>query len=136
MNQSEQYLARQAVEPSSRDSQNNNDLMTLFVSRESDLRPLSSWKEIAAYVGKGVRTVQRWAREQDFPIHRPMAERRIVLAMPYEIDAWVLGNQSAASNGDGKIKEELAQAREENEELRKQLSELRAVLDKLGGEAA
>ena len=31
---------------------------------------LDSWKEIAAYLGRGVRTVQRWEREEGLPVHR------------------------------------------------------------------
>lgn len=51
---------------------------------------LSSWKEIAAYLGKGVRTVQRWERELDLPVRRPKPnEKQIVLAFPDELDAWV-----------------------------------------------
>src|SRR4051794_25577270 len=52
-------------------------------------RPLSSWKEIAVYLGKGVRTVQRWERDSQFPIHRPTPDRHRVVAYPHEIDAWI-----------------------------------------------
>ncbi len=51
---------------------------------------LGSWKEIAAYLGKGVRTVQRWESELGLPVRRPIAHnKRIVIAMPAELDAWV-----------------------------------------------
>jgi hypothetical protein len=30
---------------------------------------LNGWKEIAAYVGKGVRTVQRWEKAHGLPVH-------------------------------------------------------------------
>ncbi len=51
---------------------------------------LSSWKEIAAYLNKGVRTVQRWEEELSLPIHRPVAHNgRIVIAVPAELDSWV-----------------------------------------------
>jgi hypothetical protein len=33
----------------------------------------TSWKEIAKYLGKGVRTAQRWEHEAGLPIRRPMA---------------------------------------------------------------
>jgi len=49
---------------------------------------LTSWKEIAAYMGKGVRTVQRWEAEMELPVRRPGADRHIVLAFPQELDAW------------------------------------------------
>ncbi len=51
---------------------------------------LSSWKEIATYLGKGVRTVQRWERELKLPVRRPVAHNeRIVIAVPDELDTWV-----------------------------------------------
>jgi hypothetical protein len=36
---------------------------------------LSGWKDIANYLGKGVRTVQRYGREMGLPIHRPAGMR-------------------------------------------------------------
>jgi len=51
---------------------------------------LSSWKEIASYVGRSVRTVQRWEREIGLPVHRPTAKNEgVVVALPAELDAWV-----------------------------------------------
>ncbi len=50
---------------------------------------LGSWKEIASYLGKGVRTVQRWERCSGLPVHRPSGSRKgVVLAFPPEIDQW------------------------------------------------
>ena len=51
---------------------------------------LNSWKEIAAYLGRGVRTVQRWERDLGLPVHRPKGkDRSAVLAFPAEIDSWL-----------------------------------------------
>jgi CheY-like chemotaxis protein len=51
---------------------------------------LSSWKEIAVHLGKGVRTVQRWERELGLPVHRPGHDTKgIVVASRAELDAWV-----------------------------------------------
>jgi hypothetical protein len=36
----------------------------------SDSDRLNGWNEIATFLGKGVRTVQRWEREYGLPIHR------------------------------------------------------------------
>jgi len=50
---------------------------------------LDSWKEIAAYVSRGVRTVRRWEREEGLPVHRHV--HRVlgsVYAFKSEIDAW------------------------------------------------
>jgi hypothetical protein len=50
---------------------------------------LTSWKEIAQYLGKGVRTVQRWEQLLALPIRRPVGKTKgIVLAETEEIDAW------------------------------------------------
>ncbi len=49
----------------------------------------TSWKEIAAYRGKGVRTVQRWEHELQLPVRRADRSRHIVLAVPEELDAWI-----------------------------------------------
>jgi len=50
---------------------------------------LDSWKEIAVYLGRGVRTVQRWEREEGLPVHRLAHEKRgTVYAHREEIDAW------------------------------------------------
>jgi|SRR4051794_7423232 hypothetical protein len=49
---------------------------------------LTSWKEIASYLGKGVRTVQRWEVQLALPVHRPGPDRHIVIAFPSELDAW------------------------------------------------
>jgi Tol biopolymer transport system component len=50
---------------------------------------LDSWKEIASYLGRGVRTVQRWEREEGLPVHRLAHEKRgSVYADKHEVDAW------------------------------------------------
>jgi len=51
---------------------------------------LESWKEIAAYLGREVRTAQRWALTRGLPVHRlPGGQRPRVFALPPEIDAWL-----------------------------------------------
>lgn len=51
---------------------------------------LSGWKEIANYLGKGVRTVQRYERDLGLPVRRPAAkDRGSVVATKDEIEAWV-----------------------------------------------
>lgn len=72
---------------------------------------LSSWKEIAAYLGKGVRTVQRWERELGLPVRRPRPnERQIVLAFPDELDAWLKRSPQATSSN-GKRRQEFERLR-------------------------
>lgn len=51
---------------------------------------LSSWKEIAAYLGKSVRTVQRMEVELGLPVRRPAGHpRSAVMAIPAELDNWL-----------------------------------------------
>ena len=50
---------------------------------------LDSWKEIAAYLKRGVRTVQQWEREAGLPVRRLATKKRgTVYAYKAEIDAW------------------------------------------------
>ena len=52
--------------------------------------PLTSWKQIAGYLGKGVRTAQRWERDMSLPVRRPEGRAKgIVYALPDEIDVWL-----------------------------------------------
>ena len=54
------------------------------------LEILSGWKDIASYLRKGVRTVQRYEVELGLPIRRPAGKSTgSVVATTVEIDAWV-----------------------------------------------
>ena len=60
-------------------------------------RMLTSWKDIADYLGKSIRTVQRWERELGLPVRRPAAKQNgVVIALPEELDAWVHAMPTAA----------------------------------------
>ena len=51
---------------------------------------LSGWKDIARYLGKGVRTVQRYERDLGLPVSRPAGKAHgSVLATRQELDAWI-----------------------------------------------
>jgi TolB-like protein/Tfp pilus assembly protein PilF len=50
---------------------------------------LDSWKEIAAYLGRDVTTVQRWEKCEGMPVHRHVHDKRSsVYALTSELDAW------------------------------------------------
>ena len=50
---------------------------------------LESWKEIARYLKRSVRTARRWEHEEDLPVHRHVHHTRAsVFAVRAEIDAW------------------------------------------------
>lgn len=51
---------------------------------------LDSWKEIAGYLRRGVRTAQRWERVAGLPVRRVASERGAVYAFRSELDAWWL----------------------------------------------
>lgn len=63
--------------------------MSLSSSRDSDNRALDSWKEIAAYLGRDISTVQRWEHSRGLPVHRIQGGKRgAVYALKSELDAW------------------------------------------------
>ena len=41
-----------------------------------DGTPLESWKEIAAYLKRDVRTVKRWVKNEALPVHRHLHRAR------------------------------------------------------------
>ncbi len=58
---------------------------------------LDSWKEIAAYLRRGVRTVRRWEHDEGLPVHRHV--HRVlgsVYAFKSEIDRWRDGSRRGA----------------------------------------
>lgn len=59
---------------------------------------LTSWKEIAIYLGRTTRTVQRWERSLNLPVYRTGTPcSGIVYAFREDIDRWlVAGDQSHA----------------------------------------
>jgi hypothetical protein len=65
----------------------NIDVCGSPYSREEML--LNGWKEIANYVGRGVRTVQRW-EIYGLPARRPGGHMRgAVIAVASELDEWL-----------------------------------------------
>jgi TolB-like protein len=51
---------------------------------------LASWKEIAAYLNRGLRTVQRWEKLENLPVHRHIHEKSgSIYGYKMELDAWL-----------------------------------------------
>lgn len=76
------------------------ELVPANIPLESQI--LNSWKEIAQYLGRGLRTVQRWESELRLPIHRPRGKyRSAVIAFKEELDAWLRCTPALLRNGDG-----------------------------------
>lgn len=63
------------------------------------LQKLQSWKDIAEYLGRDVRTVIRWEKDRGLPVRRvPGPGGRVtVCADPAEIDGWLVGHPNAGS---------------------------------------
>src|SRR3954453_12064509 len=66
-------------------------------TRSKDEAPvLTCWKDIARYMGKGVRTVQRWEQGLGLPVRRPLGvtHKSAVLASREDLDAWMIARWS------------------------------------------
>jgi hypothetical protein len=83
----------------------------------SSRRVLNSWKEIAIYVNRGVRTLQRWERELGFPVRRPRGKSRsAVIAFTDEIDNW-LRAASCGTSRRGRSQEAINELHRRHNEL-------------------
>lgn len=62
--------------------------------------PLESWKAIANYLQRDVRTAQRWEQEEGLPVHRHEHKKQAtVYAFQHEIDAWRVQKEGAPVTG-------------------------------------
>jgi Tol biopolymer transport system component len=68
-----------------------------------DQTRLESWKEIAAYLNREVRTARRWEKERGLPVHRIPGKRSGVYALAPEIDGWLKTKAPDGFNGSGLI---------------------------------
>lgn len=60
---------------------------------------LNSWKEIAVYLGRDVRTVSRWEKQRGLPVRSiPGGRRRSVFAYQRDIEAWLLNGPASPSH--------------------------------------
>src|ERR1019366_1678043 len=60
---------------------------------------LDSWKEIAGYLKRGARTVQRWEREEGLPVHRLVHDKLgSVYAYRPGLDAWWRSREAELAN--------------------------------------
>jgi len=63
---------------------------------------LNSWKEVAQYLGRGVRTVQRWEHDLGLPVRRPRGKSRsAVIAFREELDSWLIDCPHITNHNDG-----------------------------------
>ncbi len=96
------------------------------------------WKEIASYLGKGVRTVQRWENQFGLPVQRPNSKSKgTVRASRQELDVWLHNRWSSRSPHTWaavqlSASENIKTSRRLREEQRRRMSELRKSLIALG----
>src|SRR5437899_2332255 len=81
--------------------QHSSLLRPMTTSSPSDR--LDSWKEIAAYLRRDVRTVQRWEKKEGLPVHRHQHEKLgSVYAFRAELTQWFSTRQPAPTTAPGK----------------------------------
>ncbi len=73
----------------------------LVPAKASEGDRLESWKEIAAYLGRDIRTIARWEKHEGLPVHRQQhGKAASVYAFKRELDDWrskrALENRSRA----------------------------------------
>src|SRR5262245_16177305 len=51
-------------------------------------RVLSSWKEVASYLGVSVRTAQMWEADRGLPVNRLPGRRGLIWADKTDLDNW------------------------------------------------
>ena len=74
---------------------NRRNMALADIPTTEQSRRLDSWKEIAEYIGRDVRTATRW-ESQGLPLHRvPGGRGTSVFAFTNEIDAWMAGKRPA-----------------------------------------
>ena len=107
-------------------------------SQSSTAPTLNSWKEIAVYLGRGVRTTQRWEQELRLPIHRIRPTRHSpVFAYISELDEWIRRHANPAHKSllryqiDDKLKERIRANLERMQRLQQQLGETRRTHQEL-----
>jgi phage terminase Nu1 subunit (DNA packaging protein) len=89
---------------------------------------LIGWKNIARYLGVGIRTVQRWESSLGLPVRRTRRESKsTVLAVRAEIDTWVrargfdIGKEASRKSERMLLLRSLRELQAENQELRRLL---------------
>jgi phage shock protein A len=98
---------------------------------------LNSWKEIAVYLGRGVRTVQRWEKELHLPVRRPRnRSRSAVIALRAELNEWLV-RQAAQRENNGNchhVESNAVLLRQRMNELREELRMLEDKLEQIEGQ--
>jgi hypothetical protein len=93
---------------------------------------LNSWKEIAAYLGRGVRTVQRWEHDLALPVRRPRGkDRSAVIALKSDLDRWLRDTPHGPEPGAPHIHVDSLQLRRNTQLLKLRTAKVLAQSEKL-----
>ncbi|MEP7362665.1 MAG: hypothetical protein ABI972_05370 [Acidobacteriota bacterium] len=61
---------------------------------------LTSWKEIATYLGRSVTTVRRWEKSEGLPVHRHQhSDGATIYAYTAELEEWFKAREKASESG-------------------------------------
>ena len=88
---------------------------------------LTCWKDIAKYLGKSVRTVQRWEQLYGLPVRRPKEakSKSAVIARTADLKAWVESNWLDRNRQNGPDVKSLAAPNESVPDLLQAIEQLR-----------
>ncbi len=59
------------------------------IVKQKNIDLLSGWQEIADYLDKSIRTVQRWKRTRGLPIHHPAGLGSTPHASKKDFETWI-----------------------------------------------
>src|SRR5437868_4500490 len=103
---------------------------------QSQNQVFTSWKEIAAFFGKGVRTVQRWEHSLGLPLSRPTGSRNVVVATESELREWIRRSGPQAQNRETAVAESADELTARLKRLEAENERLAATLNSLARELA
>jgi predicted DNA-binding transcriptional regulator AlpA len=100
--------------------------------KTEDRQYLTSWKEIAAYMGCAVRTVQRYEHQSGLPVRRPTGKSRgSVIATRAEIDAWIAAAPIRETFTLTRVKDSQARAQAQADRLESGVDAMRKLKDQM-----
>src|SRR5215467_9037819 len=95
--------ARDTLRPDSLGHSMAEDLSSHQKQAESPRgQRLETWGEIASYLGREIRTVQRWEKSMGLPVHRlgGASDKSRVFAFRSELDTWWKDHETRANAAD------------------------------------
>lgn len=78
---------------------------------------LDSWKSIAVFLGRSLRTVQRWHECNGLPVHHYGGHKGSVFAYEEEIDQWLLNVAAGTDTAPTRVEETLESGRRSSSQL-------------------